>query len=193
MSRLISFLGFGLALAACVGLAGVAQADTVNLLSFGNVNWNINTSPTTLPGVTIQIQNATTPAVNLIFNAYDLGFLYVLEPTVPTGSGSIKVSTAANPLTNSIINNWVGGPNVNYYMLGNEKHDRQRCQYRRPTGPKRLRHSQHTGKSLYGIFPAWRDDAHGWLGVSSAVRFRFLRLCQLRRNRMAVREQRLPP
>ncbi len=112
MSRLSKSFGYSLVLAACASLAGVARADTVNLLSFGNVNWNISTSPATSPAVTIQIQNAASSS-DLIFNGYDLGFEYIRT----AGSGSLTLSPATtNPDSPSIISNWVGQPAITNYF-----------------------------------------------------------------------------
>jgi hypothetical protein len=83
----------------CAGFVGTARADDVDLLSFGNINWNISSSPTTSPPVTIQIQN-TAASIDQVFHGYDLGLVFV--PTFSTGSSMI-LNTATNPSTNSVV------------------------------------------------------------------------------------------
>jgi hypothetical protein len=109
--------GFGLVL--CVVFASVARADNVDLVGGNNLTWNIVTSPTASPTMTIQIQNQTASPVNQIFNGYDLGLII----TRTSGSGSIVLSTAippANPSSNSIVPSWVGAPYVSGNYMNNE-------------------------------------------------------------------------
>ena len=98
MSRLHKVLVYGLCLALGVGLAIAARADNVDLLNFGNVDWDMSAYPTQSPSVTIQIQNEADSS-NLIFNGYDLNLYY----NRTAGSGSIELGTAANPSSNSIV------------------------------------------------------------------------------------------
>jgi hypothetical protein len=82
--------------AALMASAVVAQADTVNLVGGWNITWNIYTSSVS-PTQDIQIQNATTPVTNSIFNGYDLGLIFQRA----SGSGQIGLASASNPVSNS--------------------------------------------------------------------------------------------
>ena len=85
----------GLWVLAVVAMAAVAQADNINLASFGNVTWN----PTTTPGgisENIQIENQAASA-NEVFSGYDLGLGF----TLVSGSGKLAVSSYANPASNA--------------------------------------------------------------------------------------------
>ncbi|MGO9110800.1 MAG: hypothetical protein ACLP9L_16390 [Thermoguttaceae bacterium] len=93
--------------AALVASAVAAQADTINLGGGWNINWDINSSPTVSPTQDIQIQNAAASS-NPIFNGYDLGLVFQRL----SGSGQIALDTASNPLSNSIVPNWVGVPTL---------------------------------------------------------------------------------
>jgi hypothetical protein len=90
-------LCLGFALAAWAVFHGLAQADNIDLCSFGNVSWT-----TAQQGVAIQIKDVSatpTPA----FYGYDLGLLLVPKFTTST---TMSVSGAANPATNSVMSSW---------------------------------------------------------------------------------------
>jgi hypothetical protein len=76
----------------CAGFAGTARADAVDLLSFGNITWDLSQYPTASQPVPIQIQNLAVSS-SAIFNGYDLTFTYVRT----AGTGGIGLNTAVNP------------------------------------------------------------------------------------------------
>ena len=76
-----------------------AKADNLDLVSFGNVNWNPNTNPNFSEN--IQIQN-TANTGDLVFNGYALGLSF---GTV-SGAGKLAVASYSNPATNPAVPNF---------------------------------------------------------------------------------------
>jgi hypothetical protein len=76
--------------------AATARADNVDLLSFGNVNWNTSQSSSQSPYVTVQIQN-TANTGNLICDGYDL----LLDINRVSGTGMIQLNS--NPVNPSSL------------------------------------------------------------------------------------------
>jgi hypothetical protein len=82
---------------ALVASAVAAQADTINLATGWNINWNIDTSPTLSPNQDIQIvsgNNGGTSATSAIFGGYDLGIGFSLASGA---GGQIAVNSFTNP------------------------------------------------------------------------------------------------
>ncbi|MGO9114075.1 MAG: hypothetical protein ACLP9L_33080 [Thermoguttaceae bacterium] len=106
-------------LVAAVLATAAARADTVNLVTGWNINWNIDANPSESPTQDIQIVNATSSS-DQIFNGYDLGLVFQRI----SGSGQIALDTASNPLSNSIVPSWLGLPELgtgnNLFGAGNE-------------------------------------------------------------------------
>jgi hypothetical protein len=113
--RACRFLLYGVMAVGCAAFIDAARADDVSLLGGWNLNWDVSTQPTASPSATIQVQNATSSS-NLIFNGYDLG----LKFNRVSGSGAIKVHSASNPSSNSIVPDWLGPPTTGSASVANE-------------------------------------------------------------------------
>ena len=109
-------LSLGILLGAFAGfLADAARADNVDLLSFNNISWDIGSSPTASPPVTISIQNMTAGSANAIFNGYDLEFNF----TSTAGTGAVVLGSVANPTANAVISNFLTPPTTSGNYVGN--------------------------------------------------------------------------
>ncbi|MGO9110239.1 MAG: hypothetical protein ACLP9L_13520 [Thermoguttaceae bacterium] len=105
---------------ALLASGAAARADTVNLVTGWNINWDIVDNPSQSPTQDIQIVNETFPASDQIFNAYDLGLVFQRI----SGSGQVALGAASNPLSGSIVPSWLGLPGLgigtNGYGAGQE-------------------------------------------------------------------------
>lgn len=96
--------------AALVASATAARADTIDLVTGWNLNWNISASPSTSPTEDVQIMNLATSA-NKVFSGWDLGIGF----TRVLGSGQLAVNTYANP-----SNTWAFDPDLTLPPPGTE-------------------------------------------------------------------------